>query len=101
MNESMNVWGIKEYDGDGASCPIVAANLPWHKKLVLTFFRFGVCPACVTLSVTYAIGRYFKKVVSKVYSPVEKKKCSQRTKLQVNYSSRNPLAKRPTYGADT
>ncbi len=64
MNESINVWGIREFDGDGVSCPLVPANLPWPKKVVLTFFRFGVCPTCVTLSVTYAIGRFFRKVVS-------------------------------------
>lgn len=62
MKESINVWGIREFDGDGVSCPIVPANLPWPKKIILTFFRFGVCPMCVTLSVTYTIGRFFRKL---------------------------------------
>ncbi len=58
MKESINIWGIKEYEGDGVSCPIIPTNLPWYKKLTLTFFRFGVCPACVTMSLTYSIGKF-------------------------------------------
>jgi hypothetical protein len=58
MKESINIWGIKEYEGDGVSCPIIPTNLPWYKKLALTFFRFGVCPACVTMSLTYSIGKF-------------------------------------------
>lgn len=57
MNESVNIWGINEYEGDGVSCPIVQANLPWYKKVVLTFFRFGICPMCVTMSVTYKVAQ--------------------------------------------
>lgn len=57
MKESANIWGIKEYEGDGVTCPIIPANLPLHKKIALTFFRFGVCPMCVTMSITYKIGQ--------------------------------------------
>ncbi|SJZ95135.1 hypothetical protein SAMN04488128_1028 [Chitinophaga eiseniae] len=60
MKESINIWGIREYEGDGASCPIVPVNLPWYKKALLTFFRFGVCPACVIMSLSYKIRKYFK-----------------------------------------
>lgn len=58
--ESVNVWGIKEYEGNGASCPIVPVNLPFYKKFVLFFFRFGLCPACVTLSLSYNLARWVK-----------------------------------------
>jgi hypothetical protein len=44
MKESINVWGIKEYEGDGASCPVIPANLPFHKKVVL-FFSLWCLPA--------------------------------------------------------
>ena len=69
MKESMNIWGIKEYEADAASCPIIPANLPWYKKVWLTFFRFGVCPICVTMSVSYSIGKFFRKHFSKKYQP--------------------------------
>ncbi len=59
--ESINVWGIKEYEGDGMSCPIIPANLPLYKKFVLFFFRFGICPACVTMSLGYNIRKVFRK----------------------------------------
>jgi hypothetical protein len=62
MKQSINVWGIKEYEGDGGSCPIVPANLPFYKKLVLFFFRFGVCPACITMSLGYSIMKSWKKI---------------------------------------
>ena len=62
MQESINIWGINEYEGDGESCPIVPASLPWHKKVVLTFFRFGGCPMCVTLSLTYSVGQFFRRL---------------------------------------
>jgi len=61
MKESVNIWGINEYVGDGQSCPITPANLPMHKKFVLFFFRFGICPACVTMSLVYNA----KKALSK------------------------------------
>jgi hypothetical protein len=61
MKESINIWGIKEPESIGASCPLVPANLPWYKKVVLTFFRFGVCPICVIMSVAYSIGKFFRK----------------------------------------
>jgi hypothetical protein len=66
MKESLNVWGIKEYEGDGVSCPIIPAHLPFHKKLVLFFFRFGVCPICVTMSLAYSIARPFKRMFAKL-----------------------------------
>jgi hypothetical protein len=59
MKESINVWGIKEYEGDGVSCPIIPTNLPFHKKVVLFFFRFGVCPLCITMSLAYSIAKPF------------------------------------------
>jgi hypothetical protein len=65
MKESINIWGIKEFEGDGISCPVSPANLPWHKKIILTFFRFGVCPACATMSLTYSIGIFFRKLIGK------------------------------------
>ena len=64
MKESVNVWGIKEYKGDGKSCAITPANLPLHKKFVLFFFRFGICPACVTMSLGYNIRKAFKKIIN-------------------------------------
>lgn len=64
MKESINVWGIKEYEGDEISCPITPANLPLYKKVVLFFFRFGICPACVTMSMGYNILKFGKKVKS-------------------------------------
>ena len=67
-NESINIWGIKEYQGDGISCPIIPANLPWYKKLALTFFRFGVCPMCITMSLTYKVAQVLrlKKLMAKL-----------------------------------
>ena len=32
MEESINLRGIKEFEGDGISCPITPANLHLHKK---------------------------------------------------------------------
>ncbi|MBS0029282.1 hypothetical protein ACTJJ0_15130 [Chitinophaga sp. 22321] len=61
MKTSVNIWGIKEFEGDGEHCPIIPANLPWYKKVFLTFFRFGVCPLCVTMSVGYSIRRFFRR----------------------------------------
>ena len=57
MKESINIWGIMEYEGDGVTSPIIPTNLPWYKKVALTFFRFGVCPMCVTMSLTYKIAQ--------------------------------------------
>ena len=65
MKESINVWGIKEFEGDGIRCPVVPAKPPWYKKAALTFFRFGVCPACVTLSLTYSLGKAFRRLYEK------------------------------------
>jgi hypothetical protein len=59
MKESINVWGINEYEGDGINCPIVPAGLPWYKKMMLTFFRFGICPMCVTMSLSYKAAQLF------------------------------------------
>jgi hypothetical protein len=61
MKASVNIWGIKEFEGDGQNCPIVPANLPFHKKFVLFFFRFGVCPACVTMSLGYNARKAWRK----------------------------------------
>ncbi len=61
----MNIWGISEHTGDGISCPIVPAQVAWYKKLFLFFFRFGICPLCVTMSVTYAGARLFKRLVGR------------------------------------
>ncbi len=61
--ESINIWGIKEFEGDGISCPIIPTNLPWHKKATLTVFRFGVCPMCVTMSLAYSIKKLLSKTV--------------------------------------
>ncbi|NBA86739.1 hypothetical protein GVN16_13270 [Emticicia sp. CRIBPO] len=62
MKNPVNVWGIKEYEGDGVSCPIIPADMPWYKKVLLTFFRFGICPMCVTMSLVYAAGRFFRRL---------------------------------------
>jgi len=59
MKESINVWGIQEYEGDGISCPVIPIGLPWYKKFVLTFFRFGICPMCITMSLLYGLKRRF------------------------------------------
>lgn len=66
MKQSMNVWGIKEFEGDGVSCPITPANVPLHKKIVLFFFRFGVCPMCVTMSLGYSLLKPFIRVTATV-----------------------------------
>lgn len=60
MKESINVWGIREYEGDGQSCPVIPRNLPWYKKAALTFFRFGICPLCITMSLTYCVVKFIK-----------------------------------------
>jgi hypothetical protein len=62
MKESINIWGIKEYEGDGESCPITPVNLPLHKKIILFFFRFGICPMCVTMSILYNLKKYFQTI---------------------------------------
>ncbi|MBF2709474.1 hypothetical protein [Flavobacterium soyangense] len=64
MKESINVWGIKEFEGDGKSCPIVPTNLPFHKKFVLFFFRFGICPVCVTMSLGYNLKKSLRKIAN-------------------------------------
>jgi hypothetical protein len=50
MIESINVWEIKEYEGDGVSYPIIPTHPPFHKKVFLSFFKFGICPTRVTMS---------------------------------------------------
>jgi hypothetical protein len=65
MKASINIWGIQEFDENGISCPIIPANQPWYKKVTLTFFRFGVCPLCVTMSLAYSIGKFFRKLLGK------------------------------------
>ena len=66
MEKSMNVWGIEEFQGDGLSCPIITANLPIYKKIVLFFFRFGVCPMCVTMSLGFNVIKYYKKFAHRI-----------------------------------
>ena len=56
-----NIWNIQENEGEGVSCPITPVNLPWYKKLGLLFFRFGVCPLCVTSSLAYALMQAVRK----------------------------------------
>lgn len=58
----MNIWNIEEYQGDGLSCPITPAALPVHQKVVLFFFRFGICPLCVTTSVGYSLWRGIRRL---------------------------------------
>lgn len=57
----MNILGVKEFEGDGKSCPIIPISLPLHKRILLLFFRFGICPICMTMSIAYAIR---KKIVN-------------------------------------
>jgi hypothetical protein len=63
MKESLNVWGIEEYKSEGVGCPIIPANLPFYKKVVLFFFRFGICPICITMSLGYSLTKLGKKVI--------------------------------------
>ncbi|WP_461091450.1 hypothetical protein [Spirosoma gilvum] len=58
----MNIWNIQEYEGDGISCPITPIHLPWYKKVGLFFFRFGICPMCVTTSVGYSLYRMIRPI---------------------------------------
>jgi hypothetical protein len=64
MEESINVWGIKELESDGISCPIIPAKLPFYKKIVLFFFRFGICPICITMSLSYNVLKLYKRMVA-------------------------------------
>lgn len=64
MIESVNIWGIKEFEGDGKSCAIVPTNLPFYKKFVLFFFRFGICPVCVTMSLGYSLKKALRKIAN-------------------------------------
>lgn len=57
----MNNVRQNELEGNGASCPIMPAKLPWYKKVCQCFFRFGVCPLCIIRSCVYSIRRYFRK----------------------------------------
>jgi hypothetical protein len=59
----MNIWGIEEHRGDGRSCPITPVHLPWPKRIFLFFFRFGLCPLCVTMSVGYCFVRTFRTII--------------------------------------
>jgi hypothetical protein len=58
--ENSNIWNIKEYEGDGVSCPIIPPGLPWYKRIVLTVFRFGICPLCITMSLLYSARKFLK-----------------------------------------
>ena len=48
MENPVNIWNIKEYEGDGISCPVIPVNLPFHKKAVLFFFNdfINTCTYC-------------------------------------------------------
>jgi uncharacterized membrane protein len=61
----MNIWGIKENTGDGISCPVIPAQVAWYKKIFLFFFRFGICPLCVTMSVAYAVVRLTRRLTGR------------------------------------
>jgi|GEM_PF-1146258 len=61
----MNIWGIRENTGGGISCPVVPAQVAWYKKIFLLFFRFGICPLCVTMSITYAVVRLTKRLAGR------------------------------------
>ncbi len=65
QKESINIWGIQEFEGDGFSCPIIPAHLPWYKKVFLTFFRFGVCPLCVTMSLAFSVKKMIRNLFDK------------------------------------
>jgi hypothetical protein len=56
-----NLWNIKEYEQLGPNCPVIPVKLPMHKKLLLFFFRFGICPLCITSSVIYSGIKFFKR----------------------------------------
>jgi hypothetical protein len=62
----MNIWGIEEYEKGNFSCPIIPKNLSFGQKIVLFFFRFGICPMCITMSLTFAIGKAFKRLFQKL-----------------------------------
>lgn len=64
----MNIWGITENTGDGISCPIVPARVAWYKKIFLFFFRFGICPLCVTMSVAYAVARLTRRLAGRSFA---------------------------------
>ncbi len=54
---------LERNDERGAACSIIlhdtndtpAANVPFWKPIVTFFFRFGVCPMCMTASMSYSI----------------------------------------------
>jgi hypothetical protein len=62
MKTAVNIRGTRKFEGDGKSCPVIPAHLPWYKKVALIFFRFGVCPLCITMSVSYSIGGLFRRM---------------------------------------
>lgn len=43
----------------GKSCPIIPVQerrkAPFWKQTLMFFFRFGVCPMCMTSSITYSL----------------------------------------------
>lgn len=49
----------------GASCPVTKTDESLFKKILLFFFRFGLCPACVIASVGYGIVNFFKSAFIK------------------------------------
>ncbi len=56
-----NIWGIDEGVTAGKSCPLGTRKLPFYKRIFLFFFRFGICPVCMTMSIGYAVWRSISK----------------------------------------
>jgi hypothetical protein len=46
-------------EAQGKSCPIIPIeerkNASFWKQTLMFFFRFGVCPMCMTSSITYSL----------------------------------------------
>lgn len=47
-------------------CPVTKTEESTIKKLLLFFFRFGVCPACITASIGYGIVNFIKSITIKL-----------------------------------
>ena len=46
---------------EGQSCPLIPADAPLWKKILLFFFSFGVCPMCITLSISFNTFQFLRK----------------------------------------
>ncbi len=60
--ETISVMTFRSNAGDAVqskSCPIISAQerskAPFWKQTLMFFFRFGVCPMCMTSSITYSL----------------------------------------------